>query len=193
MSQPSESNKLIAHKLKDAFGGTPQVIGHKHDYSDREIHLLLATDSPDPGLTTIGTVGLSDSPMLKDHQEFATRLELVGFCTNEDAKILSNILAAVSFYQMQTNQLIYPGFVLPNFTKEFVADTTVPHLYFSAPALWEDLSDTQLPDKRVNWLWVFPISESEARFIQEKGDNAFEDQLEASDADLTDMHRPSTV
>jgi hypothetical protein len=45
----------------------------------------------------------------------------------------------------------------------------------------------------VTWLWAIPISEPESRFIADYGDERFEELLEASGADVFDIHRASIV
>ncbi len=193
MNLPSESNKQIAEIVKTAFDGEPKIFSMKHHAEDLEINILETEDSPDVELTSFGTVGLSDTMMLQDGKDFATRVELVTFGQTKDHDTFQDLIAAASFYLMRTNALLHPGFVLPNFVKEFEQNTTVPHLYFSAPAMWENLLDTEFDDKRVNWLWILPISEKEFQFLQENGDYELEVKLEENEADVTDLERGDAV
>ena len=41
--------------------------------------------------------------------------------------------------------------------------------------------------------WLVPISAAEARFVDRRGWEAFEDELVKHDPDLSDPHRPSIV
>lgn len=193
MPQPSDTNKQIAEIVKTAFDGDPQIFRKKHHAEDLEIDILETENSPDVELTSFGTIGLSDTMMLQEGKDFATRVELVTFGQTKDHDIFQDLIAAASFYLMKTNALLYPGFVLPNFVKEFEPNTTVPHLYFSAPGVWNDLVDTQFDDKRVNWLWILPISEKEFQFLQANGDYELEIKLEENEADVTDLERGDVV
>ena len=186
-------NKLVARHVLAAVGGTPQVNEYVHDTEDLTIDILRCVDRPTPGVTTYSTIRLSDYPMLKGRKEFPVRLEVVGACATED-EFFPNVLATAAFSIMRTKRLVQPGVVLENFVKEYHPTTPVPHLYFTAPFLWEEnLKTLDCGTKKVAWLLAIPISESERKYLLDHGDSELEDLLEQEQIDIFDLRRASAV
>jgi antitoxin YqcF len=190
----SVENKAIGKHAFNAFGGTPSVRAYHHDREKLSVDLLRCDDRPCGGVTSYSTIGLSDSPMFKvDDTEFPTRLEIAGACATA-AEFVPNILASAAFCIMRTQKLYCPGSVLPEYVREYYPSTTVPHLYFTAPFLWEDsLKTLDCGTKKVSWLLVVPIAEAEQEYLREHGDNALEDLFEKHQIDIFDLNRPSVI
>jgi hypothetical protein len=196
MSKPtsvSAENKAISRHVAQAFGGTPHVRIYDHDTIDLSVAILSSANRPVKGVTSYATVGLSDYPMRYAKGEFPTRLELVGGC--EALRVeFANILSAAAFCVMRTGMLIAPGSVMRNYVGEFVADSSVPHLYFSPPFLWESvLKSRDFGPKTVSWLLAIPISEAEARYCDEHGGSALEDLFEKHQIDIYNLYRSSVT
>jgi hypothetical protein len=84
--------------------------------------------------------------------------------------------------------------VLPDYVREYYTKTTVPHLYFTAPFLWEDALTTQCYDsKKVSWLLVMPISDGELQYLRQHGDALLEELLEQRQIDICDLNRSSVI
>jgi antitoxin YqcF len=131
--------------------------------------------------------------MLKNGEECPTRLELAGACASSD-QFFANVLAASAFCIIQTQRLYSPGSVMPSYVREYYPSTTVPHLYLTAPFLWEDaLKTLDCGTKKVSWLLVVPISDAENAFLDENGDAALEDFLQEQQIDVFDLSRQSVV
>lgn len=65
------------------------------------------------------------------------------------------------------------------------------HLYVSMPVLMPDEFNTYAgSDPPTVFAWLFPIGDSEADFVRERGWIAFEDEVEKQDPNLLDPHRP---
>jgi hypothetical protein len=95
---------------------------------------------------------------------------------------------------MRTGKLCYPGSALPDYVREYYPSTTVPHLYFTTPFLWEgSLVSLDCGNKTVSWLLAMPISDAEIGFLTDRGDDALEDLFETHQIDIFDLNRPSTV
>ncbi len=189
----SVENKTLAKHVLKAFGGTPRVQAYHHDIESLSVDLLRCEDRPCGGVTSYSTVGLSDHPMLKDGQEFPTRLELAGACATADQSF-ANILASAAFCIIRTQRLYSPGSVMPGYVREYYPSTTVPHLYLTAPFLWEDtLKTLDCGTKKVSWLLVVPISDAECKYLEEHGDDALEDLFEKHQIDIFNLTRPSVV
>jgi len=192
MSVSVENKTLAKHALK-AFGGTPQVQAYHHDTEKLSVDLLRCEDRPCKGVTSYSTIGLSDHPMLKDGREFPTRLEIAGACASVD-QFFANILASAAFCIIRTQQLYHPGSVMLGYVREYYPSTTVPHLYFTAPFLWEDAPKTMdCGTKKVCWLLVVPISDAEYEYLRQQGDEALEDLFEKHQIDVFNLARPSAA
>jgi hypothetical protein len=187
----SAETKRLAKYVTGVFGGTPHATEFAHDTEDLTIGLLHCADRPCKGVTSFSTIRLSDYPMLREGKEFAARIEIVGACASIDDDF-ANVLCSAAFCIMRTKQFIHPGACLENYVREYFDDTTVPHLYFTAPFLWE-LATQKCDTKQVAWLMAVPISDAEKRFLEVEGDEALEDFFEKKQIDVYDLDRPSVV
>lgn len=186
-------NKAVATHALQAFGGTPRVRRYHHDTEALTVDVLRCNDRPWEGVTSYSTIGLSDHPMLKDGEEFPTRLELAGACATVK-HLFPNILASAAFCIIRTAKLYYPGSVLLGYVREYYPSTSVPHLYLTAPFLWEtSLTTLDCGTKKVSWLLAVPISDAEYTYLNMHGDDALEDLFEKHQIDIFDLARPSVA
>lgn len=189
----SKENKLVARHVAEAFGGKPQVREYLHDSEPLIIDIMWCEDRPVKGVIAYSTIGLSDYPMRGAAGEFPTRLELAGSCAGA-AAFFPNILATAAFSIMRTGTLHQPGTVMPNFVRQYSPSSPLPHLYLTAPFLWEGkLTTLDCGTKKVSWLLAVPIAESEYLFRKEHGDKALEQLLEKNNVDIFDLNRPPAV
>lgn len=189
----TEENKSLARYVAKAFGGAPHVVEFADDARPLAVDILSCEDQPDHGLTSYGTIGLSDTPMTWEKGIFPTRLELVGVCRAKE-KAFPGILASAAFSIMATEELHAPGDVILNLVRDYVPKTTVPHLYVTAPYLWEtSLTTKDLGSKKVAWLLVVPISDSELTFLKEHGEDAFEDRFAEEEVDIAYLLRKPVI
>jgi hypothetical protein len=189
----SPENKVIARYVATVFGGIPRV----DEYADRleqlTVGILYCRDRPREGVTAYSTIKLSDHPMKWGTGEFPTRLELAGVCANT-AEFFPNILASAAFCIMRSDAVYHPGTVIPNYVLQSYASSRLPHLYLTAPFLWEnELKMLDCGTKKVSWLLAMPISESEYSYLKEHGDQALERLLEKQHIDVSNLERPSVV
>ena len=194
--QPTPENRQVAQHTARAFaaGDNWTVAERKHNDLPLVIDILSAPESPGEGLVSYATVGLSDVPMpAPGGGEFPTRLELVA-AGDAEAKAYPALLAAAAFHIMRSGRLFAPGTVLKNYVEDSYADTTVPHLYLTAPFLWEPrLASFRFASKLVSWLLAMPISDGELRFLEANGDTKFEAHLERHGIDIYDLGRSSAA
>jgi hypothetical protein len=124
-------------------------------------------------------------------KEFPGRLEIAGACASQ-SELFANVISAAAFCVMRTNWLCRPGTVMRGYVHEYFSTTTVPHLYFTAPFLWEDsLKTLDCESKRVSWLLAVPISDAELAYLSQHGDDALETLFEREQIDIFDLDRPS--
>ena len=193
-SQPvSPENKRLAQYIAEAFGGTPHVNRYDHDTEPLSVSILHSADRPSAGITSYSTIRLSDYSMFRGDKEFPTRIEIAGACkTNE--RNFPNVLAAAAFCIMRTKKFCHPGGVFSGYVREFIKATTVPHLYFTTPFLWEQkLKTLELPTKTVTWVLAMGISEEEFNYLDEKGAESLETAFEEQQIDIFDLKRRSVI
>jgi antitoxin YqcF len=189
----SVDNKIIARKVASAFGGKPVVKEFLHDHKDIKIDLIYCANQPDEGLVSIGTIGLSDHAFPWGDSEFPTRLEICAIAVESNTLFL-NVVASAAFNMIRSKIIATPGAVMKNYVSEYFPDTALPNLYFTAPFVWEDALDmVVLESKKVSWLLCFPISDAEARYVEENGDDSFETLLQEASIEIYDMNRGSIV
>ena len=192
--KPSADNKLVVRHAAAAFGGKPQVAEYHHDTLPLSVDLLWCDGQPCEGVTAYSTVRLSDHIMYTEMgAEFPTRLELAAACRSEFDQF-ANVLASASFHIIRTRSVYSPGSVLRDYVREYYAASTVPHLYLTAPYLWEGtLTSVDCEAKKVSWLLAVPISEAEHAFLGENGEEALEALLEEDEVNIFDLNRPSVI
>lgn len=189
----SPDNRAIARLAADAFGGKPSVREFAHDSLPLTVDILSCADGSGAAVTSYSTLGLSDHAMVNAQGEFPTRLEIAA--SMESAAIgFHQVLGSAAFRVMRTHEVIRPGRVFLDYVAEYFPGTDLPHLYFTAPFFWGDaLSGGMFGSKRVSWLLAVPVSEAEVQYVRDHGDDALEQLLEARDADVTSLSRPSVA
>jgi hypothetical protein len=193
-AKPSTDNKLVARHVATAFGGSPQVAEYHHDSLPLAVDLLWCENRPCDGVTAYSTIRLSDHKMFTDTgAEFPTRLELAAACRTEFTQF-SNVLASAAFCIIRTKELYAPGSVLRGYVREYFTNSPVPHLYLTAPYLWEGTLPTlNCRTKTVSWLMAVPISDQEFDYLESHDDLALESLLERNETDIFDLNRRSAI
>jgi antitoxin YqcF len=186
----SSENKQIARHVASVFGGTARVDEYTNSSDTLAVGILSTEDRPVDGVTSYSTIKLSDHPMARGSNELPVRLELAGGCESS-ATAFANLMASAAFRIIQTDMVYRPGTAIPDLVLQSGVSSTLPHLYLTAPFLWGDaLNELDCGTKKVTWLLAMPISETEYRYLQEHGDDAFESILEAAHVDVFDPDRP---
>jgi antitoxin YqcF len=165
------------------------VFANHHDHSSLTIDIAECKSSPERGVTSFSTIGLSDYTYHTKKLKTPLGIELAGACRDRFAKKLHCMLGSCAYYVMRSGRILFPGDALEGYV-EMYHKSKMKHLYFTAPYLWEKtLSSFKLPDKRVLWLSAIPIADSELAYLQEHGDGKFEKALEKAGADVFDLNR----
>ncbi|HGF4014144.1 MULTISPECIES: suppressor of fused domain protein [Burkholderia] len=188
----SAGRKAVGRHALSVFDGMPKVLEYLHDDLPMAVDVLSVADSPDPDLVSYSTIGLFETA-LGGETELGTRVELCG-AMPADIEHWPNVLAFAAFALMRSRWAVMPGGVLEGYVAECYSDTLVPHLYLTAPFLWNDGHFKQLDlesGEKVNWLQGIPISDAELEILRTRGDSEFEDLLEQADVDVFDLYRSS--
>jgi hypothetical protein len=186
-------NKRLARYAASVFGGTPHAAEYANESETLFVGILSCRDRPLEGVTSYSTIKLSDHPMKSGAEEFPVRIELAGVCENR-VTTFPNLLATAAFHIMRRGGVYRPGMAIPDLVRQAHVSSALPHLYLTAPFLWEDeLNTIDLGGKRVTWLLAMPISAEEYACLQEHGDQALERLLEEQQVDVFNPDRPSAV
>ncbi len=190
----SADNKKIAKMLGTAFSGAFTVAEFVHDSLPLSVDLLRCPDRPGEGVTSLGTIGLSDFPLHLENEEFPVRIELVGAIASRNVDAFASVLGTTAFCIIRSGRIVQPGNTLEDAVSVYIPESPLPHIYFTAPFFWEEaLRSTQFGTKKVAWLLAFPISQAELELLREKGDSALEDEFEKHNVDIFDLYRESVV
>lgn len=184
--------KAVAQHILKMFKGDPVIYAYHDETEKRSISVIITEDTIEKGIKSIGTIGLSETPLLDSKgNEFPTRVELCS-AVPDTLGDWENVVVSAAFSIQQRRCPIRPGAVLENVVREFYPDLEMPHLYFSVPFLWNDehFEELVFNTVKINWLQCFAIHESEMEFIVKEGFEAFEDRLVEKEVDIFDMARP---
>lgn len=188
--QVSEDNRSLARYLDTVFGGD-QGIAEYSDQAERTwINVLSSPDRPDQGLISFATIGLSD------HLQRAVTHPPLGreIVAVSPDQAFADVIAAAGFHAVRNGWTIEPGVIILGVVGERIDDTTVPHLLFVEPFLWDDDPAPQvLSAKTVDWVLGVPASTAEMEYLRQHGFSALEDRFDEAQPDLFDLRRRSAV
>ncbi|MFE7801459.1 suppressor of fused domain protein [Nocardia sp. NPDC057440] len=187
----SADNRRIADKARAVFGGAPRVVQYLDADEKSEIAVLSSVDRPGPGLISFCTIGLSDRS-IPGRVRPPLGVEIVAV---SPLPVFAAVLSTAAFCVINSGWLVEPGRVFPDVVGAHISDTTVPHLMFVSPFLWDD-SDFEaqaMTGKTVAWVQGVAISEAEMEYVREHDSDALEDLFVSAQPDLLDLHRPSVV
>ena len=193
MPDVSTDNKTIARTAVGAFGGSPKVTRFWDADEESFVDLLTCEGGPRDGVTSFSTLGLSDSPLLVDGREAGIRVELVGACAST-CDAFGNILSTAAFCIINSKWSCSPGTMFPDIVGMYDCSSTMKHLLFVPPFLWEERLETlDFDSKTVAWLLAVPVSDAEYAFAQSEGVEALENLFEEKQIDIYDINRPSVL
>lgn len=189
----SESNKIIARTVANVVGGgKPHVGRYYDDQRTTSIDVVDFVDRPQAGVTTYSTLGLSDHPLYRDGEEFEVRAELVGACASRFTRF-ANAMGTAALHVAKSRWFVAPGVIFPDVFTTYEPDSPMKHALFVPPFLW-DFTTLELPEKKVAWLLLVPISDAEMRFAEADRTSAnLEKIFEEKAIDIYDLHRPSVM
>ena len=188
-----ERKRQIAFRLRDAFGGTPRIDAYYDESEKARIEIFQCADMPVPGLTSFGTIGLSEHSIgLTTQEGKQLRAELLGMCESDNA-IFPNVLASCAFEIINDHQPCRPGAIFCNVISAYDSTFSMKHIYLTYPWWPENLMRLDREDSIVLWLAALPISDAELDYLEAKGMDVFEDFLNENQPNAADLNRESMV
>lgn len=188
----TQSNKLLARCLAEAFQSRTQVSRYWDDNQVSSVDIMASENSPQRNVTSYSTIGLSDHPLMRNGVDTGLRTELVGACGAAFGDY-PNILATAAFNIINSGWYCEPGIVFPDVAAMYRKNGNLAHVLFITPFLWDRLETENLSDKTVAWLQVVPISEEECRYSEKHGSSALEGLFEKAKIDVFNLDRHSVV
>ena len=148
-------------------------------------------DQPDPGVVTYATLGLSEHLLaMPGGREVRQELVFAAYERYSSDAIASFLLTFAEFIRSRHRALLRGDVVGP--ADPIIPGVEMTAVYSSLPVVWRDGFATHRGATPPTVLvWLIPLRSEEAGRVKAGGWNAFEDRLEASDADLFDLDRPA--
>jgi Suppressor of fused protein (SUFU) len=149
---------------------------------------------PISGTTTFATLGLSKYPLRSRSSQKTIRQELVMLSRSDVIPAsLPALLQRLGIDAMEKNYAYLRGDVIGPRGHLFPS-STVTALYVSVPVYFpEEFSSVEDSAGAVIFAWLIPITNQEARLVDEVGWEGFEAKIEKEDPDLLDFGRASVV
>ena len=166
---------------------------HLIESSGDSFQIARFNNKPMTGAVTFSTLGISKS-VLPQYKGKSIRQELIFCCNRPFANWdIPELLMVVGEELLTHKKAFMRGQVLghagPLFPK-----STLDALYCSVPVYFpESLHEYKDTDPITVFIWLIPITKEEARFIEERGWDDFEDLLVKRDPDLLDLKRSSII
>lgn len=191
---PSNADKAIYRTLAAAFGTEkPDAFEYWDDSHRSSVHVVTATDRPDVGVTSYGTLGLSNHLLAADGEESHERWEMLGACSSE-ADYFGNVIATAAFNAINSGASVLPGSVHADVISMYDRDRPMKHLLFVSTLVWDDGPHPMyLRDKSVAFVFALPISDDELAYADRWGGEHLEDLFDGTEFDVLDLDRPSIV
>jgi hypothetical protein len=142
-------------------------------------------DQPAEDAFTLATVGLCDTPL---EQEL-----LLCAWNAQKSDALYNTLFTVAD-ELVTRGLPVDAGSLLELPAPIVPRSFLRHLFAFEPLYhFQEVPVIDTAAGPVQMLWLIPVTDKEAEFIEEHGPQAFDDLLAERDPDLLDLLRPSAI
>ena len=189
----TDTERAVVKKAAAALGGgRPPVHIYWDEDEKSHVRLLNSADHPESGVTAYSTVGLSEHPVYKGDEEMPFRLEFCGACASHfDA--FDRILTTAAMFVINSKWYCEPGMIFDDLVSMYDASSTMEHLLFLPPFLWDELAEFHVDDSTVAWLLAVPISDAERDYAVRHGWDKLEDLFVERQIDIFDLERPSEV
>lgn len=188
MAQPTSREVEIGRFARTVFGGKTSV----HRFSDDTggVHLFMASgdDCPVAGVMSYATIGLSNHPISYGGQD--VKVEVVGACSAA-VPAFGNVVASCAIERIKNDTPIHYGSWIDGILDQYGMSTTLRHVTFVSPFLWEGFEARAFEGETIHWLMAVPISDGELEVLRTRGIGALEATFERAQIDIFDIQRAS--
>ncbi|MDP3230387.1 MAG: suppressor of fused domain protein [Acidovorax sp.] len=186
-------HKNLASSIAGIFGvQKPSIARFADEKGGSDIFILEAKNSPNLGVNSFSTIGLSDIPLFFKGSEFGARVEIVGAC---DASFhrFAEAISTAAFCVINSHWFCAPGMIFPSVIGIHGISTTMSDIYFANPFLWPELKTINIEGKDIAWLLAVPVSKAETEFAQKNGPEKLESLFSERNIDIFNLNRTSIV
>lgn len=185
------SHKNIVDHVESFLGKIDY--GWKNNDTESAISVARFCDQPVEGMNTYVTLGLSHHALsMPKEREVRQELVFSVFDTVSSDDVVSFLLSFSGFILEKHEALLRGQVVGP--AGPIISGSLMNAVYASMPVMFDDefaTFDGTSPSTVL--VWLIPIFENEAKYVQEHSWEAFEDILEQQDPDLWDLNRGAVV
>ncbi|WP_243227656.1 suppressor of fused domain protein [Microbacterium sp. CIAB417] len=198
---PNDLEKSILRFEQERLGTVARVTAYNNVEDTLSIPVALLPACPQPGLTTVATIGLSQYDNgLTDATGQPLRVEMLA-TGRSDIDFLGDVVANAALNVASEEFHARPGVVFPGVFGGYSRETTTPHALLWHPFPWGDrLSGFDHHGLRVEWLLLIPLTDAELGFIATvgpgvggAGSERLVDAFEQQKTDVWDYGRRSAV
>ena len=157
------------------------------------IQVCLFRDRPAPGVTTLATLGLSNTVLqMSSNRRARQELLLASYDEGPSEDLVKALMHGAETVLAREHALLR-GDVVP-LGGRITAGSTATGLYSSIPVVFPaGLATLQDSVPATVVVWLIPLLPAEIDFIESSGWSEFEERLEAADPDLFDLGRSSVI
>jgi hypothetical protein len=95
---------------------------------------------------------------------------------------------------MKQKWACHPGAIFPDVLAMYHMSTTMKHVMFMEPVVWDKLEESlELPGRLVTWVMMIPIADSEYELAGAQGWETLGQIFEDRDIDYWDLERKPVV
>lgn len=180
----------MARYLEQAIGGEARTYAYYDDAERHMVAVVEAVGAPHADLVTYSSASLHASPNELEGDDIRVELLFVAARGQESA---ANAVATSAFFVLKDGWLAAPGVVFPDAVREYFPGTTVPHLMWTEPFDFPDLSTFTAPDVPgdIHVLQGVPVSDAEREHLIAHGFDSLEHRLSAARVHHFDLQRRS--
>ena len=184
----SDNHKQWAQHLRATVGGACAVTSYLDEPEENRIHIFTSQNSEGIVAATVGLMGINQSRQPGREVYSEVLMDQRG----HDERI-GNILSTIAFYIMKDGWRIAPGVIFESMIEMFVPETELPHVMFTSPFQWDEMSKIVLGDRAIYPLIAVPISEAESAIARKNQGVDLEALWERHSVDVLDWGRSSAA
>ena len=157
------------------------------------IQVCLFRDRPAPGVTTLATLGLSNTVLpVSSNRKVRQELLLASYDERPSQNLVKALMHGVETVLAREHALLR-GDIVP-LGGPITAGSAATGLYASIPVVfYAGLATLQDSVPATVVVWLIPVLPAEIDFVESSGWSEFEERLEAADPDLLDLTRSSVL
>lgn len=181
-------NKAIAHYIAKVTGKNPNVLRF-HANENTLIDVISVTEHGDELLAVHTTIGLSAHETNTEKRD----IELI-LVAEKKYDLAPNIVGTAGFKAILEGWQTTTGAIFTHIFSAYYPDFDVKHGLLIPPYLWKDsLKTLDLGERQVEWKMIIPITNQEAKFLQENSPSSLLPIFVEKNINLFDLERKSVI